>query len=267
MFNVSHNRVWVCFVFLLFLTEAQALYIPRRLSRADRDAVIHMLGFGTAQKYLTNPYPLGGYPGLEVGVSYETINIEDLSKLGCAVSGGSCPDPGNPTQSDFRYPRLSLGKGIYNDVDIFLDFLPPLPGTRITAFGGFFRWGFYQGEIVPFNLAATVHATRISIQDQITNQTYGFDLMIGLNINNFSIYFGSGMGYAEAKFTGGDSGYGVIDPADPNLNINTNTLTQQARSQHTVFGATFHFSDYFIAAQMDRYRDPVYSAKFGVRFN
>ncbi len=228
--------------------------------------MINLLGFNTSTKLLTNPYPLGGYDGVEIGLSYQIIDIDGLSRLGCTPGSSGCPNTEIAQESEFHYAELSLGKGLFNDIDVFFHFLPPMPGTHITNFGGVFRWSFLQGHEVPVNLSLNGHVNRISIQDSLTCLVYGADVIAGLSINMFSLYFGAGYLMAQGQFTGGDTGAGVIDPSDPALNPNSNTIVQDQDIFHTVVGLTYHHSIYFIAGEIDRYQDPVYSFKLGLRF-
>ena len=80
------------FVALLGLAclPAFALEIPRGLSQPDRVEVVETIGLGAAPKILSNPYPLGGYDGFEVGYSIEFINVRDVNRLGCAVGSAGC---------------------------------------------------------------------------------------------------------------------------------------------------------------------------------
>jgi hypothetical protein len=209
---------------------------------------------------------LGGYSGVEIGLAMDAINIEDLSHLGCSVGSAGCANTRTYSQNEYVTPRLSLGKGLFNDVDIFLEFLPPLTGTRTSDFGGTLRWSFFQAQYIPLNISVAVNANQITIQDQFNCLTYGSDVIAGLNINDFSLFIGGGYLFGIGKFTGGDSGDGVVSPSDPALNPNTNILTQRSQIFHSVLGVTFHYGVLFLATEIDRYQDAVYSGKVGLRF-
>ena len=235
---------------------ASAIDFPRGLTHEDRQEVLRLLGFNTSTKLLTNPYPLGGYSGVEMGVSVEMVNIEGLSDLGNKTSGG---------QSDFHYPTVSFGKGLYENFDIFVHFIPPLPNSRLSEFGGLIRWSFFQGQYVPISLSATLHANRIGIQNSFSCQTYGGDLIAGLTMNNISVYVGGGYLTAQGSFLAGSTGDGVVDPSDPAVST-TSLVSESARTLHSLFGLTIQQGIFFVAAEVDRYRDSVYSAKLGLRF-
>lgn len=235
---------------------ANAIEIPRSLTASDRTEVVKMLGMNTSSKLLTNPYPLGGYSGFEVGVAVEIINIEDLKRLGAKL---------NNDERELRYPKLSIGKGLYNDIDMFFHFIPSAPGLKVSEYGGLLRWSFFQAKFVPINLSWNVHGSHIDINDSFESQTVGTGLISGINVQNFSIYFGLGYLESNGKFMGGNTGQGVVDTTDPGYIASTGTASSKAKQFHSQVGVTVHFSDYFLATQIDRYQDPVYSLKLGTR--
>ena len=241
--------------FVLFSAQALCLQLPQSLDESDRKEVTRILGFGTSSKLLTNPFPLGGYSGVELGLSMETIDTSSIARLG---------DKSQDTK-EFTYPRLSLGKGLYNDVDLFFSFVPYSDSTRVAEFGGILKWCFYQAEFLPLSLSFIVHGSDININDSFVSETIGGEFVAGINVDNFSLYFGGGRLQSDARFLAGDSGTdGVIDSTDSNLD-KENLMQQRLRTAHTFIGFTFHFSEVFLAVQLDRYRDPVYSAKLGLR--
>ena len=78
------------FLFLIFMGAAPAwagLSFPSSLTSHDRGQVLAILGYGSAVKILDNPYPLGGYSGLEIGLSTEFINTSQIAKLYPSAAG------------------------------------------------------------------------------------------------------------------------------------------------------------------------------------
>ncbi len=234
---------------------ANAIEIPRNLTSADRTEVVKMLGMNTSSKLLTNPYPLGGYSGFEVGLAVEVINVEDLKRLGAKLTND---------EREFRYPKISIGKGLYNDIDLFFHFIPSAPGLKVSEYGGLLRWSFFQAKFVPINLSLNIQGSHIDINDSFESQTLGTNLISGINVQNFSIYFGFGYLQSKGTFMGGSAGQGVVSPSDPALG-STGTASSRVTQFHSLVGVTVHFSDYFLATQIDRYQDPVYSMKLGTR--
>src|SRR5689334_22672776 len=90
-----------------------AFEIPKGLNATDRREVVRTIGLNSAPKALSNPYPLGGYSGFEVRYSLEVINIRDIRRIGSNNTEFS-------DQTEWRYSRLTVGKGLYNNIDYFL---------------------------------------------------------------------------------------------------------------------------------------------------
>lgn len=250
-------RFTVSIALYLLSIAAHAIDIPKGLNSNARADVVRILGATTAPKMLTNPYPLGGYSGFEVGMSIEVISTRELQRLGTNS---------NSDQDELRYSRITLGKGLYHDVDVFFHLVPPIANIGLTDYGASLRWAFYQAEFLPIHTSLWLHGNQINYQDSFMNQNLSGDLVLGLNVDNFAVYFGMGMVYSKGTFTGGTTGSGTVDPTDPSLNPGTNTTRVDARTVHTVIGCTVSFLDFFISGQIDRYTDPVYSAKFGIRY-
>jgi hypothetical protein len=251
----------VLFFILLSPLFARAFEIPKGLNGSDRQEVVRTLGLNSATKVLTNPYPLGGYQGFEIGVSTEFINVRDIGKLGA----------GGLDVTEWRYSRLTIGKGLYDDVDLFVHFLMPIGGVQSTDYGGLLRWSFYQARFLPINISLLVSADQLNFNDAFINRNVGADVIVGVNVDGFAVYFGGGQIHGEGTFT---SSAGVcandedctVDPSDPNVNAATRTVVQRVTENHMVVGLSLHFDDLFAAAEVDRYRDAVYSLKAGLHF-
>ncbi len=263
----SLRSLLFCFVAFsaLFVERSFAVEIPKRLDDQDRREVARILGLNTSGKILSNPYPLGGYSGVEIGVSLEIVNIEDLSRLGCQASEPGCPNQNPSEDKELKYPRISIGKGLYKNIDFFINFIPPMQDD-ITDFGGMGRWSFYHAKFLPINLSLLAHANRMNIKDAVITENVGIELLAGVNVNNFSLYFGGGYLKSDATFIGGDTNSGTVVPGEPKLNTASNSLSETIYSSHSLVGVSVHLSDIFLAFQIDRYRDPVLSFKLGVRY-
>lgn len=233
-------------VMFAVIKPAAALDIPTGLQESELDDVAKILGFNTSNKFLSNPYPLGGYSGLEVGVSLEIIDVEELSYLGNKTD----------TQSEFRFNRITVGKGIYNNFDIYLDFVPFSKSNQVSEYGGMLKWGFYQAKFLPFSAAMLAHMSTINIQDSFVCQNVGGDMMVGVNVNHFSLYFGGGYVRASTLFTQSILGFTVTG---------NGTYKETFSSNHSFVGVNLDFLNMFVAGQIDRYVDPVYSVKLGIR--
>lgn len=227
---------------------AQAgLQLPQNMNSGDRKEALRVVGFGTAAKTLTDPYSLGGYNGLEFGVSLETVPTEDLGRLGNKLA---------TPQSDVTIPKFSIGKGLFSNLDFFIHFIPYNPRTEISQYGGIVRWSFYEASSIPLSASFVAHMNTGNINNQMTTRSYGLDLIGGINVNEVALYAGVGALQAVGTFVGGASGV-------------TDTQSQEiegAGTLHTLVGGTFRLKGFFVAAQLDRYNQSVVSGKLGFRF-
>ncbi len=244
---------------------SHAMSIPKQLSSSDRREVTRTLGASTSPKLVSNPYPLGGYDGFEVGLTLEIIDVQDLARLGCAPDTPDCPNEDKPRDPELRYARFTVGKGLFYDVDMFLHFVPPASQTRFTDFGASIRWCFYQAKFVPIHFSALLHLNQTNIQDDFVNQNVGGQLIAGINVDRFALYFGVGRMRSKATFIATNGSHGTVSPSDPEVS-DSQTVSTKLVENHTFVGIHYDFTSVFVAGQIDRYQDPVYALKLGVRF-
>lgn len=224
-----------------------ALMLPQNMSTADRQEALRIIGFGTAAKTLTDPYSLGGYNGLEFGLSVETIPTEDLARLGNRLAA---------PQSDITIPKFTIGKGLFSNLDFFIHFIPYNQRTELSQYGGVVRWNFFEAASLPLSASFLTHINSGNINNQITTRSYGFDLVGGINVNEVALYAGLGLLQATGTFVGGTSG--VTD--------SQRLETEGVSTLHTVVGGTVRIQKFFVAVQLDHYSQSVISGKVGFRF-
>lgn len=220
--------------------------LPRNLSIADQGRALEILGFGSASKILNNPYPLGGYIGLELGLTTEFIPLEDVADLG----------DGTTDRGEFNYYMLTLGKGLYYNIDTFLYFTPSIQDEDFTNFGAQIRWGFYEFSFFPLTLSAIFYGGGANFSNLINISTFGADVVASVNMDNVAVYAGGGSIRAVGKFIGGAGG----------ITADQETREQTRSDVHTVFGINISLAKIFMAMEIDRYTDTVYSGKVGLRF-
>jgi hypothetical protein len=207
---------------LLFFSNLAlaTIHLPRGLDSSDRKEATKVLGFGTSAKILSDPYPLGGYSGYEVGTFVQSLAVDDLAELGQTLASA---------QSDVQYLGLTVGKGIYNNIDIYIQWVPYTSGTELNTYGGLVRWCFYQASFLPLTLSATLHGSMANFSNLVNTQSYGFDIVGGVNVKAVSLFVGFGPIYSQ-------------------------------------LGLNVEYKKLFLMVEMDRYTEPVYSSQLGVRF-
>ncbi len=262
--------VILCTSLAYWSPKVYAFEIQKGLSSSDRREIVRTIGMNSANKPLSNPYPLGGYSGFEVGVSVEFINVRDIRRLGCTPGTAGC-NSNYSDETEWRYSRLTFGKGLYNDFDVFASFVPPTGGTRISDYGGQLRWSFYQAKFLPINMSLLGHFNYMNFNDVFMNRNLGADLLIGVSVDHFAVYFGGGMIESKGTFVGQDS-LGTCNEdclaggETETLNQNSRTVSHRVVDTHMLVGFSLHYMNLFAAAEVDRYQDAVYSLKLGLRY-
>lgn len=228
------------------MTGAGADVLPTGISTPDqadaRVEILKTIGFGSNSKVLGDPYPLGGYSGLEVGLSRESISIGNIARLGNQTG----------PQNTLSYSRLMIGKGVYNNIDFFLHFIPFADDKNISGYGGMAKWTFYQASTIPFTLSAVVHGNSTNVSNQLVTQSTGAFLLAGMTFDKASVYLGQGRMSTYGQFHGADF---------PDV-----TVSERVDDYHYFIGGSMRFEPMFVALQFDQVQQPVISARLGVRY-
>jgi len=254
---------WICHYLILLLIGFWGLPpswgspIPTQMNSADRLKALEVLGLGSSMKLLSSPAPLGGYSGVEVGITSETISLEDLRRMGNRDS----------TLQEYNFNSISVGKGFYQNIDLFLSFTPTLQKNSLISFGGMLRWNFFNAENFPASLSFLAHSSSSNYSDLVATSTVGSDLVVSVNMEELSLYFGAGKVRAIGTFFGGKS-------ADSSTGVTTQTgITDSGFTEHTdiieshsIIGLMFRMDRYFLDLQIDRFTQSFYSGKIGLRF-
>jgi len=219
-----------------------SITIPGDLTDGEQELVLQILGFGTSFRPVDNPYPLGGYSGLELGLSFENVPTGDVGYFGQKAA----------VDRNLLYPRLSVGKGIFQNIDLFFSFVPYNESTGLGIYSGGLRWNFFQATFVPANFSLLVSATNTDINNLFISQTEGVDLISGVNVDPFSFYVGAGALYGQAQF-------------DTSITYNGLPTNKIGQSFHTVIGANFAIDQFFSAVEVDSYNTTILSLKVGTR--
>lgn len=238
---------YLCSLFLLLIVvQLQAFQLSSGLDKADRNSILDRIGFSSSTKFLSDPYPLGGYNGVELSLSIESISADELSELGDSTG----------SDGKLQYPVISFAKGIYNNIDLHAHMNPYGGSIGMSSYGLLVRWGVYESEKVPLSLSLVTHANFSNLNNQMTVKTTGVDIMTGLSLVDSSFYLGLGTLNADATFMGGTSG----------LNSSGKEESESATVLHSYFGYIKHFRPLFIALELNKYESNLFSAKVGTRF-
>lgn len=244
------SALFQAFIFAVLLTFASAgraaMVLPKNLTPSDRKTMLEVLGFGSQTKILSSPVPLGGKQGFELGLSSEYIPIEDLTGL------GDKPD----LKGEFNYLTLTLGKGLFYNVDTFIHLTPIPQSEGFFAYGGQLRWGFYEFQRFPGVLSFVLHGAGANYSNLLNTRTTGADLVMTVAIDEASLYFGAGTIHTIGSFAGGTGG----------ITIEGTGQNEDLVGIHTVFGLSLNFGSVFLALEVDRVTQSVYGGRLGYHF-
>jgi len=234
-------------ILLLFISLGTwASPLPNNLTSSERETTLGILGFGTASKLLSSPYPLGGFQGVEIGISSEFIPVADLASLGSKTA----------KRSDFNYYSVSLAKGLFYNVDILVQFIPIPQDESVSGYGAQVRWAFYETNFMPGALSLILHGSGTNFGNVLGTETSGADVVASVNMRDVSLFFGAGRARSVGSFAGGTGG--VTDSGQ--------TESADVFSMHTVFGITIKMSELFLSLEVDRFIQSSYAGKLGWRF-
>lgn len=224
-----------------------ALEFPRGMTRADRRAALDVLGAGAMVKILGDPYPLGGYSGWEMGLSVEQMDTSSISRLGQQQVH---------RQDQTRIFNLVLGKGLYYNIDFFLQFAPPGQGEEFSSFGGVVRWGFYESQNWPINLSLQLGANSGNFQNLVATTSQTMDLIFGYNLVDLSVFLGGGLARSSGLFIGGTGG----------ITDDNETQSEAISNTRYIAGLSYRWEKFFLAGEYSHSNTPVFSAKLGFRY-
>lgn len=222
------------------------IQLPGALDSKARSAAIESLAYGSSSKLLSNPYPLGGYSGYELSLTSEFLPLGDVGKLG-DKRGSS---------TDYAYYSLVLGKGLYQNFDVFFHFTPFPDPQGLTNFGGQLRWTYWESNYLPVSIGSVVHASISNIASLVNTRTTGADLIATIFSRDFVVFLGVGTARALGTFTGGAGG----------ITDDQSAATVDLQQMHYVLGTSIQFGEFFVGLEMDRFAFSSYSAKVGFRF-
>jgi hypothetical protein len=233
-------------LFFLFqcLGFAADIQLPLAMNQTERESTLRLLGPTTSGKVLGDPYPLGGYSGFEFGVQHEVIPAAEVSRFGQRA---------RDSEPNLTYQKLTLGKGLFNDVDLFFAFTPWSRVAGITEFGGMMRWQFLRFETAPAGLSLMVHGNVTNLRNLLITENGGMNLLGFYNWRGISIYSGIGQTYSSGRF-------------DSSVAASNRNENEQVHQFSSMAGLAYRWHELQVALEANRYAQTVYSGKVSLRF-
>jgi hypothetical protein len=234
-------------ILCLFISFSHADFIiAPNLTQLQRKLLLKTLGLGTVSKNLTSPRPLGSDSGIELAISTEIINTKQIEPV----------ITNSQAENTLFYPKILIGKGLYESADLFFHFIPYTATLGISEFGGMVRVSLYKSTTNPFVASWNVHANSANFNNQLTTRNVGTDISLGLDWGSFAVFAGGGWATSSGKFVGGAQGITDTGFAE----------TESVNSERYSIGMLYKYDIYDVALSLDHYVEPVYSVKLGVIF-
>ena len=220
--------------------------LTQNLNKQQRVSILKVLGLGSAGKSVSSPQGLGVDHGLEVSLANEFINTESISQY----------LDGDRSKNTLYYPKIYIGKGIYEHLDLFIHFIPYTATLGLSEFGGTIRLHFLNAKTSPLSISTIFGMNSANFNNELTLRTVNADLSLGLNWTFYSLFTSIGVADVNGTFVGGTNG-----TTDSLVNE-----TEQTSHLHFSIGSVFRYNIYFMALALDRYSDSVYTIKIGCHF-
>lgn len=232
--------------FLISPSSHAEFGLTNYLNKSQRESVLKVLGLGSSSKNISTPKGLGTDHGLEISIANEFINTESISQL----------LDGNRSKNNLYYPKIYVGKGIYERSDIFIHFIPYTATLGLSEFGGSFRFHFLNAEDSLFTLSSVFGINSANFNNELVVRTFNADLAVGLNWKSFALFSSAGIAEAKGQFIGGTVGAtdSLVDE------------TENVSNFHFSVGGLARYKVYFVSLALDRYTESVYTIKVGCHF-
>lgn len=237
------------FFFLIFAQNVFAVSLfsfPNNLDKNNRQTILDYFAPSASANILGAPYPLGGYSGLEVGLSYHQLPSSLLSHLNTSPPS---------TDKDSFYPLLTVGKGFYLNTDVLVSLSPFVGLSALSHFSFQVRHEIWRSPSNIFRITGLAYGGSANLKDQLNLQTEGLDFIATATVKKASFYFGWGTYVASGLFLGGINGM-------------TDSLINEKETKvgsRQILGFEWPIDNYFIAAEVNRMNLPYYSIKLGAR--
>ena len=240
--------------FILFIQlicfGAFGFQLPKGMTADERKVAMQVLGFGTTAKFSSNPFPLGGWSGVEFSIQQEVVPVDRLSTLGSAKG----------SNGDLAYTQLSFGKGFYKDFDAFISFTLPRQRSEIQNYSGLLRWMVYDFDSGKYLASVDMHGHGSNISNLFSSDSFGYDLVVSKVEAWWGLYLGAGWLQVKTKFIGNKTDFAQ------GMTSNGQTVVDSEDRARYFTGFNLRYQNYFAVAEIQRVYDTAYSIKLGYRY-
>lgn len=197
---MSEAKFLISILFFATSVATANIAIPANPNSQIRESINRNLGFEFSAMPLGSYKPLGGYPGLEIGMDFHHIDLSELNNKNYVRN-----------ESNLDFVALTVSKGLYYDVDVRFtaSFLPQT--QSLQYYSGLVRWKFAEipkwfrltaeGSVSGVNMTTSVTVPTAVVQkSSYSMQGTGFNLVASKSVGRFEVFVGGGTAYSKSYF-------------------------------------------------------------------
>ncbi|MCK6599484.1 MAG: hypothetical protein L6Q37_14050 [Bdellovibrionaceae bacterium] len=232
---------------ILFSVNLYAgLKLPTGLDQEKRKTFVKSVLSSSSYKYLSLGYTLGGYEGFELSASLESFPL----------SKGNILSSSELKEKDYVVQNVTIGKGMFENVDMFFTFSPFIFQKDISIFGMAMKYVFYIDSENPFNLSVLLHGNAVNFANLVGAQSTGLDIIGSYFLKYWTFYLAVGQQRTLASFVGGAQGL-TQDLSSANEDLYLNRFYS---------GFSYDFGMYQASFELQKIESESLAFKLGKRF-
>ena len=206
------------------------------------DRITKTLSPAVTPNPLSSLIPLGGYSGLELGLSVSLVDISPIPSLEKSLN-----------EKEFYFPRITLGKGLFHDVDIFLSITPNVTRYTLSDYAASIRWSFLELSHYDLNFSVIPYFSSLELNHELFLKNQGVGIYMNWHRDFFDIYFGIKQNQGKTTFQ---------------LKTSELDVKKQGISKKLLpsLGLVLHKLPFFLSFHANKLEEIQYSLKIGLRF-
>lgn len=227
--------------FLLLLSlniHVQAL-APKNFNDVEVNSWVNRVSGLSSLRTVGDPVPLGGYEGVEILLSSEWLTV---------------PQKGSTKDKVEVLPTLRLGKGLYENFDVFIVTSIPVLKSDFSKWGFQARWMAWQAESAPLMAHLGCSYGSQEYYSVIVTNAWSCEVLGNLIVKKFKVFAGVGIVRAQTLFDVGST------------ELSTEEVQRSAGFNKFLGGITFSSDKKSLGVQIDVIEETSLSASLGYRF-
>ncbi len=226
-------------LFVFFVSSSAFSFAPKNFNEVDVDSWVNRVSGVSSIKTVGDPVPLGGYEGVEVLIASEWLTIpqKDTAKDRVEV-----------------LPTLRLGKGLYENFDVFIVTSLPLLKSDFSKWGFQARWMAWQAETAPLMAHLGCSYGSQEYYSLIITNSWSCEILGNLIVKKFRVFAGLGIVRSLTLFDAGSTQF------------SSEEVQRSAAFNKYLGGITFTSDNRSFGFQIDVVEETSLGASIGYRF-